>query len=346
MKAKLTTAAAVAAMIALAGCQGSFDDLVPKAERGLPDTVIATLKSQGMTRSSPIMVRIFKEENVLEIWKQKDTGRFGFVKSYEICKWSGKLGPKFKEGDRQAPEGFYTVRPAQMNPKSSYHLSFNMGYPNTFDRSRGRTGTHLMVHGACSSAGCYSMTDEQVEEIYAFARDSFRGGQTDFQIQAFPFRMTAANLARHRKSKHFAFWKMLKEGNDHFEITKVPPKIDVCDRRYIFNRLPVEGEEFQSTKSCPETAQPEKLTLAYQAKQRQFDTAFARAISELEGRSVPKAEPVEETPLTSETLVRPQTSIITGTTPDASTQSEATALVQQEMPPAQKKRWWKLFGKN
>ena len=81
-------------------------------------------------------------------------------------------GPNFKEGDRQAPEGFYNIRPHQMNPKSSYYLSFNMSFPNKFDRTRGRTGSNLMVHGACSSAGCYSMTDEQVLEIYAFAREA------------------------------------------------------------------------------------------------------------------------------------------------------------------------------
>ena len=123
------------------------------------------------------MVRIFKEEAVLEVWKQKDTGRYDLVKTYEICQWSGQLGPKYTEGDRQAPEGFYTVRPAQMNPRSRYHLSFNMGYPNTFDRAHGRTGQHLMVHGDCKSAGCYAMTDALMEEIYALAREAFRGGQ-------------------------------------------------------------------------------------------------------------------------------------------------------------------------
>ena len=100
---------------------------------------------------------------------------------------------------------------------------------------------NLMVHGACSSSGCYSMTDEQIEEIYAFGRDAFRGGQTEFQIQAFPFRMTAANMARYRNDPNYEFWKMLKEGYDHFEITKVPPKVDVCEKRYVFNRIP-EGD--------------------------------------------------------------------------------------------------------
>jgi murein L,D-transpeptidase YafK len=120
-----------------------------------------------------------------------------------------------------------------------------------------------MVHGACSSAGCYSMEDEQIEQIYAFARDAFRGGQTEFQVQAFPFRMTAANMARYRDDPNFEFWKMLKEGYDHFEITRVPPKVDVCDRRYVFNAFPENGREFEPTASCPPMNQPEALQTAY-----------------------------------------------------------------------------------
>ncbi len=154
------------------------------------------------------------------------------------------LDPKFKEGDRQAPEGFYKVGKAQMNPNSDYYLSFNIGYPNTYDRSHGRTGTHLMVHGACSSAGCYSMTDEQVSQIYALARDAMAGGQDYFQVQAYPFRMTAANMAKHAANPHFEFWKMLKEGYDHFELTNYPPKVDVCEKRYVFNREAVEDAPF------------------------------------------------------------------------------------------------------
>ena len=145
-----------------------------------------------MSTTSPIMIRIFKEEAVLEVWKQKDNGRYDLAATYDICKWSGRLGPKFVEGDRQAPEGFYTVRPYQMNPRSSYHLSFNIGFPNNYDRAHGRTGQHLMVHGACSSAGCYSMTDKQVEEIYALPA-TLQGRPEAFQIHAFPFRMTAGN---------------------------------------------------------------------------------------------------------------------------------------------------------
>jgi murein L,D-transpeptidase YafK len=267
------------AALFIAGCtEATFEDLAPKAEKSLPPALVQSMRAKGMSTTSPIMVRIFKEEAVLEVWKQKDNGRYDLATSYDICKWSGKLGPKFTEGDRQAPEGFYTVRPHQMNPQSSYHLSFNIGFPNAYDRAHGRTGQHLMVHGACSSAGCYSMTDEQVEQIYAFARDAFKGGQTDFQIQAFPFRMTAANMARYQSDPNYEFWTMLKEGYDHFEITKVPPKVDVCGRRYVFNQIAPAGTTFSPTAACPATTQPESLSVAYRSFQSSYDTAFSAAL--------------------------------------------------------------------
>jgi outer membrane biosynthesis protein TonB len=145
------------------------------------------------------------------------------------------LGPKKVEGDRQAPEGFYSITPGLMNPNSNYYLAINMGFPNAYDKANGYTGGFLMIHGDCSSRGCYAMTDEQIGEIYSLARESFLGGQRQFQIQAYPFRMTPANLARHRTNPNMPFWKMLKEGNDHFEVTHMEPKVDVCDRHYVFD---------------------------------------------------------------------------------------------------------------
>jgi murein L,D-transpeptidase YafK len=236
------------------------------------------MKAKGMNKTAPVMARVFKEEGKLEIWKQKTNGRYDLIASYDICKWSGKLGPKFTEGDRQAPEGFYTVRPSQMKPNSQYHLAYNIGYPNTYDRANGRTGSNLMVHGACSSAGCYSMTDQQIEEIYAFGRDAFQGGQTEFQVQAFPFRMTAANMARYRNDPNYEFWKMLKVGYDHFELTKVPPKVDVCDRRYVFNQIPVDGQPFNPTGACPASSQPDSLKVAYTSYQSTYEAAFNSAL--------------------------------------------------------------------
>lgn len=281
----------VAALSALAGCQDALDSVANKVEHPLPPNLREKMEAQDMAVRSPIMIRIFKEEDLLEVWKEKGNGRFGKVAEYEICAWSGELGPKKKEGDRQAPEGFYTVRPHQMNPKSSYYLSFNIGYPNAFDRAHRRTGTNLMVHGACSSAGCYSMTDESVLEIYAFAREAFRGGQEGFQVQAFPFRMTAENMARHRDHESYEFWQMLKVGYDHFELTKRPPQVEVCDYRYVFNQqLSEDGSAFVPTAGCPAMSTPEPLLSAYQRYKTEYQAAFEVAVLDLEEQKRRQAE--------------------------------------------------------
>ena len=287
---RTVTALIVAGATALAGCQTS-DVLALKANAPLPEDVKSFMSANGMTPSSPIMIRLFKDEAVLEVWKQKDTGRYALVKSYEICAYSGKPGPKIREGDRQAPEGFYNISRHLLNPDSRYHLAFNMGYPNTYDRSNGRTGSNLMIHGSCSSAGCYSMTDDNIAEIYAFAREALRGGRQDaFQVQAFPFRMTPENMAKHRDDPNFEFWQMLKEGYDHFELTKQPPKVDVCGRRYVFNAMPEEGE-FRATASCPPMSMPSNLQMAYQTLQSQHALAFDKAVARLESGASQQSSP-------------------------------------------------------
>jgi murein L,D-transpeptidase YafK len=226
-------------LLGLGGCFsflgfGSGSDSVPAAERQLPASTQALLAIKGMKQESPIFVRIFKEESELEVWKFKD-GRFQHFRTYPICAWSGTLGPKVQAGDRQAPEGFYTVSRGQLNPRSLYHLSFNLGFPNAYDHSNGHTGSALMVHGDCKSAGCYAMTDAYIEEIYILAREAFGAGQTRFHVQALPFRMTAANMARHRDSPWLPFWAKLKEGYDAFEGTGKPPIVKVCSKQYLVN---------------------------------------------------------------------------------------------------------------
>jgi murein L,D-transpeptidase YafK len=234
----LMASAALAASMMLAGCE--TDGTVPsaKALKPLSAEMQAELDKRSMPKESPVLVRLFKEESEVEVWKQDTSGRFALLKTYPICRWSGELGPKTKEGDRQAPEGFYTIKPGQMNPNSHYYLSFDIGYPNAFDKAHGFTGSNLMVHGDCSSRGCYAMTDEQISEIYALARESFFGGQRSFQVQAYPFRMTPINMARHRNNPNLAFWKMLKVGNDHFEVTHLEPTVDFCEKRYVFDAEP------------------------------------------------------------------------------------------------------------
>lgn len=289
MDDRLKRAVVALALLGLAGCNGTIEDIAPKPEAKIPDDLLQKMSAEGMTPASPIMVRIFKEESAFEVWKQKPDGRYGKVASYKICKWSGQLGPKYIEGDRQAPEGFYAITRAQMNPKSHYFRSFNIGFPNAYDRAHHRTGLNLMVHGACSSAGCYSMTDQEVGQIFAFAKAAFEGGQTSFQVEAFPFRMTAANMARYRSDPNYPFWQMLKQGYDQFEITRVPPKVDVCDGRYVFNETPEAGHAFAgASAACPPMAQPPALVSAYQAYERDYDKAFAAAVKKDAGPPLEK----------------------------------------------------------
>ncbi len=249
---RLATAALMGAgMMVLAACQpGSIDDLMG-SEAPLPAALVKDMRTKGMGQQSPMLVRLFKEESELEVWKQTDSGTYALLKTYPICAWSGKLGPKRAEGDRQAPEGFYNITRGSLNPRSQHHLSINIGYPNRYDASNGFTGQHLMVHGSCNSSGCYAMDNEQIEEIYALARESFNGGQRNFQFQAFPFRMTPKNMARHKNSDHYAFWSMLKDGYDSFEVTKRPVKVDVCERRYLFNAALPEGAQLDPVGACP-----------------------------------------------------------------------------------------------
>lgn len=211
----------------------SARDLAP-----IPAKTLALISEKGMDLGAPIMMRSFKKESEIEVWKFGPDGKYALLKTYPMCRWSGQLGPKIREGDRQAPEGFYDVTAAAMNPKSSLFLSFNIGYPNAFDRSHGRTGSHLMVHGACSSQGCFAMTDEAISEVYAIAREAFASGQRSFQFQSYPFRMTAENLAKHRADSHFGFWKNLKEGSDIFEVAGQEPAWTVSGGRYAFNTDP------------------------------------------------------------------------------------------------------------
>lgn len=269
------------AALALAGCKTETASRSPSSRdvQPIPAKVEALMAEKGMRKEDPILVRVYKEDSKLEVWKKRQAdGRFALLKSYEICRWSGGLGPKKAEGDRQAPEGFYAVTPGQMNPKSAYYLSFDTGFPNAYDKSLGRTGKNLMVHGDCLSSGCYAMTDPQMAEVYAIAREAFRGGQKSFQFQAMPFRMTAENLARRRNDPNLAFWKNLKEGSDHFEVTKLEPKVNVCGKKYVFDAKSKNGS-FDANADCPGYEVEPSIAVAVAPKIKQDEQKFAQLVS-------------------------------------------------------------------
>ncbi len=200
---------------------------------GTPDLagLDARLAAGGFKRGAPVFMRIFKSDMTAELWMKRGD-RFALFASYPVCYWSGQLGPKLQTGDRQAPEGFYTISRGQLNPNSRWYRSFDLGFPNLFDRAHGRTGAFLMVHGGCSSVGCYAMTNAVVDEIWGLITAAMDAGQDRFAVQVFPFRLTEARLDAYRNHPWASFWRELKPGYDAFEATRLPPEVSVCKGKY------------------------------------------------------------------------------------------------------------------
>lgn len=202
---------------------------------GTPDlaNLPRRLAENGLVQGAPVFMRIFKQEFELELWMKRDDVFHRFA-TYPICRWSGGLGPKFQQGDRQAPEGFYTVDASALNPNSRWYRSFNLGFPNAFDQAHARTGSLIMVHGGCGSVGCFAMTNAQMDEIWRLVTAALDGGQKRFQVQVYPFRLSDETLAHHAGHPAAPFWRGLKRGNDVFEATLLPPRVHVCNGQYGF----------------------------------------------------------------------------------------------------------------
>jgi len=276
---RLLAAAALSALVA--GCVEGDGSLPTGGKHwvAISSQTQALMTEKGMSRSDPILLRAYKKESELEVWKKGRDGTYELLKTYPMCRWSGQLGPKVREGDRQVPEGFYAITPGQMNPNSSYYLSFNVGYPNQLDRSFGRTGGNIMVHGACSSAGCFSMTDEQIADLYAVMREAFAGGQKSIQFQSFPFRLNAKNLAKFRLDPNMPFWKNLKEGSDHFDVTKTEPQVGTCSRKYVFDAKPKSGT-LEASVACPPLEVDQALSQAVAQKDREDERQVAELVQQ------------------------------------------------------------------
>ena len=219
----------------------SADPRIPSSSRSrkaiakvTPDLKKA-LAQQKLNLGDPIFIRIFKFPAELEVW-MKSGSTFKLFRRYKICTYGANgLGPKIKQGDGKAPEGFYFVTPQRLNPVSNFHLSFNLGYPNRYDRVHKRTGSALMVHGSCVSIGCYAMTDGFIEEIYVLADAAFRKGQPFFRVHVFPFHITDKNLKKHADLPWIDFWTNLKTGFEYFETRKIPPNVTVSNGKYVFD---------------------------------------------------------------------------------------------------------------
>ncbi len=279
----LGLASRVAALLAMTGFLSACQDSGlsnTRAYRPIPQETLDLMASKGTSRYAPVLIRTFKKEAEFEIWKQRQDGHYVLLKTYPMCRWSGQLGPKTREGDRQVPEGFYAITPGQMNPNSNYYLSFNVGYPNAYDKAHNYSGGLIMVHGACSSAGCFSMTDEQISEIYAIAREGFAGGQREIQMQSLPFRMNADNLAKFRLDPNLPFWKELKKGADQFEVSQADVKVGVCNRHYVFGAEPATpNTKFDATGACPPLKEDPTLAQAVAERDRADETQVAELVA-------------------------------------------------------------------
>jgi murein L,D-transpeptidase YafK len=205
------------------------DRLANTRSRLLPE-LHNELAAHQLKLGQPAFIRIFKESRELELWLQNSEG-WQLFRTYPIAVFSGTLGPKTREGDMQAPEGFYSVTKQQLNPASSYHLSFNIGYPNAYDLHHQRTGSFIMVHGAVVSIGCFAMTDPLIEEIYLIVESALNNAPS-VPIHIFPFRMTEERLQKEPTSAHLDFWQNLRPAHDLFEKDKLVPKITVENGRY------------------------------------------------------------------------------------------------------------------
>jgi|GEM_PF-988332 len=205
---------------------------VSAAKTADPAEVDKRLREKGMKRGDPVFLRIFKADLEAELWIKGVDG-FALFATYPICAWSGQLGPKLAEGDAQTPEGFYTIGKGQLNPNSRYHRAFNIGYPNLFDRAYSRTGSHLMVHGACASVGCYAMTDAFIDELWLLVTAALDAGQERVGVHAFPFRMSDERLSAFDWHPWAEFWRDLKPAYDLFEESRIPPQVSVCNKRYV-----------------------------------------------------------------------------------------------------------------
>lgn len=218
-------------VLAKTGLSTASGRVVAARTRVLP-VLKERLSPLGLRLGDAVFVRIFKQERELELWMQPGGAAFKLVHTYPICTYSGDLGPKTRQGDGQAPEGFYSVGRSQLNPASSYHLSFNLGYPNAYERAQRWTGNYLMVHGNCVSIGCYAMGDAAIEEIYTLIDSALQQGQGSVQVHAFPFRLDAAHEQLRLASPYADFWAELAVGYRAFERSQIPPQVSVSGARY------------------------------------------------------------------------------------------------------------------
>jgi murein L,D-transpeptidase YafK len=178
---------------------------------------------------------------MLELWARDAGHRFRLISKYPILAISGGPGPKRREGDKQVPEGFYEID--RFNPKSLFHLSLGLNYPNASDRvlsDSEHPGSDIFIHGSNVSIGCAPLGDEAIEEVYLAALDARDHGQAHIQVHVFPDRMSGPEWEQFAKAEIArrpglaAFWAQLRPGFEFFERHRTLPTVTIeTDGRYI-----------------------------------------------------------------------------------------------------------------
>ncbi len=227
---------------ALVFCQAALADAkeATLTEPSSPSVAVAKgnllaveFAARNLKLGSPVFLRVYKQSSKMELWVEKGP-RYELFKTYSICRWSGGLGPKMYEGDRQSPEGLYHITAEDLIVNPRWHRAMNINYPNRFDVINGRGGSGILIHGKCGSVGCFAIQDNNVEEVYDAVRAALHSGQVSIPVLALPFSFAAYAPAVEDTLKLNEFWTDLRRADLLFNRDRVPPTAWVCDGRYYF----------------------------------------------------------------------------------------------------------------
>lgn len=242
--------------------------ILPAAEDDQPQSALEMeLEARGFELGAPAFLRVFKSDSILEVWMLK-AGRFELFKRYPVCKWSGQLGPKLAEGDRQSPEGVYFITGGDLRVNARWHRAMNVGFPNARDRALGLTGSGILIHGKCSSIGCFALTDDIVEDVYDVVESALEAGQPRVGVHVFPFALTRERLNAKADEEWSGFWRELKRGHDLFLRDRLPPRTFVCAGQYAFQSRRNPAPVLDGNPVCTPLSRPARPVLATAAARR------------------------------------------------------------------------------
>jgi murein L,D-transpeptidase YafK len=200
----------------------------------LTSSVAAAFAEKHLRFGAPVFLRVYKQSSEVELWVQQGP-RYALFKTYSICRWSGGLGPKMVQGDRQAPEGLYHITAPDLVVNRRWHRAMRLNYPNAFDVVNGRTGYGIYIHGKCRSVGCFAINDDNVEEVYEIVRAALSNGQVRIPVLSLPFRFSSINSLVNEPFVFGEFWRELRRADFLFNRDRLPPSASLCDGNYYFS---------------------------------------------------------------------------------------------------------------